>query len=193
MFEKLAPKSNELNNRAKKEGENKQENFFDTLENQDLKLKLVTQEYARDIFEANTGNVRDYFIAFESIAEVEDWIEENEQKIASKDKLETVIISQKKENFDEFLGMVALDELKTEVVQIRIWLKPDAQGKGVAKQATQLLLDWYKTNHKGKQFRYYASVSNISSVNLAKSLGFRFGSYFVDEDGQECVEYFLLD
>jgi RimJ/RimL family protein N-acetyltransferase len=158
---------------------------FNTLYNDQIKLVLLDPKYAQEIYNNNTGNIRDYFIPFDSIDEVNDWIAETEIKILNGDKLETIVFSKS----GEFLGMIALDNLNDEIAEIRLWLKPEVQGKGIGKSGTDLLLNWYKVEFPSKQIRYSAEVKNIPSINLAKSLGFKFSKQFTDEEGCEIVEY----
>ena len=160
---------------------------FTPLQNDTVKLVLLENKYAQEILSNNQGNVRDYFIPFSNIEEVNDWIQSTNDKIESNDKLETVVLSQA----DEFLGMVAFDSLNEEIAEIRLWLKPAAQGKGIGKQSTTLLLDWFKSQYPAKQVKYIAEVANTPSVNLAKKLGLKLHKQFIDEDGTDSVEYLL--
>lgn len=161
---------------------------FTQLQDNTIKLVLLDKNYAQDILKNNTGNVRDCFIPFSNINEVNEWIDETDIKIKSRDKLETVVLS----NTGEFLGMVAFDTLNDGIAEIRLWLKPETQGKGIGKKAVNLLLDWFKNEYPNKQVRYTAEIANIPSVMLAKSLGLKLNKEFVDEDGTDSVEYLLF-
>jgi RimJ/RimL family protein N-acetyltransferase len=160
---------------------------FTQLQNDTIKLVLLDKKYAQEILNNNIGNVRDYFIPFENLAEVNNWIEETADKIKSGDKLETVVLS----NTNEFLGMVAFDNLNDKIAEIRLWLKPEIQGKGIGKASVNLLLEWFKSEYPKKQVKYNAEIGNIPSVKLAKSLGLKFNKEFVDEDGTDSVKYLL--
>ncbi len=161
---------------------------FTQLENENIRLVLLSEKYAKDILKNNDGNVRDYFISFENIFEVKQWIKETNQKVLSGDKLETIVLS----SSNEFLGMVAFDNLNHEIAEIRLWLKPSIQRMGVGKQSVNLFMNWFKQNYPDKKVRYTAEIANVASVNLAKSLGLKLNKEFIDLDGTDSVEYLLF-
>lgn len=111
---------------------------FTQLETPRLFIKLLDPIYKPDILNSNKGNVKDYFLDFESIREVEDWINENIKLIKEGKKLENVVID--KDN-KAFVGMVAIDNLDTNEPEIRLWIKSDKQGQGYATEAVKALMD----------------------------------------------------
>ena len=161
---------------------------FIQLQTARIKLVPLNADFALDILESNRGNVRDYFIPFDNLDNVKNWITDTQIKIDSGDKIETVVLAQD----NEFLGMVALDNLNSDTAEIRLWLKLEAQGQDYGKESVNLLLDWYKQEYSNKQIIYVAEVNNIASVNLAKSLGLKLSREFIDEDGTLSVEFCLL-
>jgi RimJ/RimL family protein N-acetyltransferase len=155
---------------------------------QDEKIQLITINLLnnQDILLHNTGNVREFFIPFISIDKINKWIAEQRQKMEIGEKIELVIIDIQSNNF---IGMVSLDNLKKDKIEPRIWISEKFQNMGYGKRALGLLIDWYRSIDNPKQIQYIADLRNENSKKLALSLGLIFSKEFVDEDGDEVVEY----
>ncbi len=146
-----------------------------------IQLIKLTKNYSQAILDNNKGNVLDFFIPFKNIHEVEIWVDVNIKKAGSGEKQEFVIID---EISEEFLGMIAIDDLKSENGVVRLWIKPEAQRKGNARKALLELIRLYP----GKKLFYTADINNFASNKLALSCGFKFVKEYVD-DGEVVNEY----
>jgi predicted acetyltransferase len=149
-----------------------------------IQLIKLTKNYSRAILDNNKGNVLDFFIPFKNIHEVEIWVDENIKKAESGEKQEFVITD---EISEEFLGMIAIDDLKSENGVVRLWIKPESQQKGNAKKALLDLISLYPN----KKLTYSADKVNTGSNKLAISCGFKFVREFEDE-GEILNEYTLM-
>jgi RimJ/RimL family protein N-acetyltransferase len=167
-----------------------QQNYINLIiQNDIIKLIPVGYFHIQDIFENNLGNVREFFIPFESETEIKTWINEQRNKMVSGEKIELVIIS--KSN-DEFIGMVSLDNLLNDKkIEPRLWIAPKYQNKGYGKQSLELLINWYKSQPDSREIHYITDKHNNISQKLAISLGFVFEKEYVDEYGGEVCEFVL--
>lgn len=68
--------------------------------------------------------MRKYFIPFDNLEEVEEWIKETQEIIEKGKKNEVTILEDSK-----FSGILALDNLLEEKAEIRLWIKPEQQKK----------------------------------------------------------------
>lgn len=158
-----------------------------TIENVNLKLTPIDVSNISDIIEHNTGNVREFFIPFESKEEVNKWIIEQQEKMKIGEKIELVIVDKKS---SEFIGMVSLDNLLNNTkIEPRLWIAPRYQNKGYGKQSLKLLIDWYKSENTNKTIHYIADINNRISQKLALSLGFVFQRQYIDEYGDDLIEF----
>lgn len=147
--------------------------YFDRLEKGNIQIFPLDCSYVDDIYRENEGNVRKYFIPFQTGQEVENWVSEMIDLMKKGEKLETVVLSREY----EFLGMIALDNLKSETTEVRLWIKEEAQGKGVGKKSLSLLLDWYKNKFPRREVVYKADADNEASIQLAESVGFKLNKW----------------
>jgi RimJ/RimL family protein N-acetyltransferase len=159
------------------------------IENENIQLSTIDISNTLDILKNNTGNVREFFIAFESQKEVESWILEQRQKMEIGKKIELSIFDKQTGNF---VGMVSLDNLTDkDQVEPRIWISPEYQNKGYGKQSLQLLINWYKSQPTATTINYVADSHNEASKRLALSLGFEFQKQYIDEDGDNVTKFVL--
>lgn len=160
-----------------------------SIESENIKLTPIDLSNILDILRGNTGNVKEFFIPFESEIEVEKWINEQQEKMKIGEKIELSIIDI---HSNEFIGMVSLDNLiEDKKVEPRIWIIPKYQNKGYGKKSLKLLIDWYKSQPKSQIIYYIADSHNEVSKKLALSLGFVFNKEYTDEYGDVVVEYIL--
>jgi RimJ/RimL family protein N-acetyltransferase len=80
--------------------------------------------------------------------------------------------------------MIAINDLKSKIAIIRLWIKPEAQQKGNSKKALLELISLYSC----KRLVYTADVTNIASNKLAISCGFKFIRQ-LENDGEVVSEY----
>lgn len=156
------------------------------ISNENIKLIPIDLSNTQNILTHNTGNVRDFFIPFNSSAKVKEWISEQREKMKIGEKIELVII----ENVtNSFIGMVSLDNLTSDKVEPRIWISEKYQNQGYGKQSLNLLIQWYKITENPKLIQYIADSHNESSKKLALSIGLKYSREFIDKDGDMVVEY----
>ena len=156
------------------------------IQSPDITLISLNENYNGEILKNNYGNVRDFFIPFETEIEVSKWVKSNLDLMESGDKIELVLLN--KEN--EFIGMLSIRDIKSEPI-FGLWIKPEAQNKGYAKKSMSLFIDWLFKNTDIQKLVYTADVDNKASNALAKSLNMIYTQSFVDTDGVEVSEYFL--
>ncbi len=134
-------------------------------------LRPVNTSDTNFILQANTGNVRKYFIPFDNATSVKDWIAENICKMKKREKLEMII---ENERTKEKIGMVALDSLQDKGKIIpRIWIAQPHQGKGYAKECLAEFIAYLQSlpGFENKRIEYEVDIDNLASIQLAKSLG----------------------
>ncbi|MEM1312837.1 MAG: GNAT family N-acetyltransferase [Patescibacteria group bacterium] len=153
----------------------------------DVKLVSLNKKYSQDVLENNYGNVRDFFIPFNSITEVNSWIEDNLNLMENGDKIELVLLNK----MSSFTGMLSIRNIKTDPV-FGLWIKPEAQNKGYAKKGMSLFINWLFNNTSMQKLVYSADVNNVASNSLAKSLGMSYTRNFTNSKGSKLNEYILI-
>ena len=157
------------------------------IEDRELILSPINKTFTEDILENNIGNVREFFIPFNSLQEVNWWVDAQIQKMEIGEKIELAVIERKN---SQFVGMVSLDNLNSNTkTEPRIWIIPDKQNQEFGKKSLSMLISWYKSQPTPKKLHYIADLHNTSSQKLALSLGFSLLEQYKDENGDELVEY----
>lgn len=162
--------------------------MFPEILTQRLKIIPLTIEFAQAILDQNSATVQQYFIVFNSLAQVQRWLEDYFKLEAEGKKIETVLLSRED---NSLVGMVAFDHLKNSEIELRIWVSPKFQGLGLAKEACKALLSELILTQIRKPVLYIVNKENIPSINLAKSLGFGLIREITDEDGDDYLEFKL--
>ena len=132
-----------------------------------VKFKNFNEDYAGLILKYNTGSVRKYFMAFNTLEDVQAWTKTTLEEIQAHRKQEFIVLDQA----NEFVGMIAIWEKPDKVGEVSIWIKEPAQKAGYGKAALKLLID--KHAQKYRKLEYKVSEENQASANLAQSLGFK--------------------
>lgn len=81
----------------------------------------------------------------------------------------------------EFLGSCALNDINEESVEIGLWLKQEAQGKGYGTEVVNTLIDICNKDLTTSYVIYSVELDNTKSIAIAKSLGFLQGKEFIIE------------
>ncbi|WP_010256288.1 GNAT family N-acetyltransferase [Myroides injenensis] len=81
----------------------------------------------------------------------------------------------------EFLGSCALNDINCESVEIGLWLKKQAQGKGYATEIVTTLIDICKTELSTCYIIYSVEKDNLKSIAVAKNLNFTKAKEFIIE------------
>ena len=153
-----------------------------------LTLRPVTLQDTDFILKANTGNVRDYFIPFNTPEAVQAWIQENLEKMERGEKLELVCVGTED---GQPVGMVAVDSLQDlKKIVPRLWISEAHQGQGFASEALSGLLAAIKgrPEHKEKTVVYEVDTDNEVSIKLAQKLGFTYQGKEMG-DGEEYLVF----
>jgi len=72
---------------------------------------------------------------------------------------------------NEFLGCMALEDLKEENPEMGGWLKKSAHGHGYGREAAAALKQWAEEHLKYDHILWPCAVANLASCKLAESLG----------------------
>ncbi|WP_267739816.1 GNAT family N-acetyltransferase [Myroides injenensis] len=81
----------------------------------------------------------------------------------------------------EFLGSCALNDINCESVEIGLWLKKQAQGKGYGTEIVNTLIDICKTELFTRYIIYSVEKDNLKSIAVANNLNFTEGKEFIIE------------
>jgi RimJ/RimL family protein N-acetyltransferase len=155
------------------------------LSNNTVTLVPVDETYATEIFNANTGNVREGFAKFENLKDAKNWLHATLTLVNYGQKLEFCILNLNQ----EFLGMISLDNLETDMLEFRIWIDENHQKKGIATQASYLLLSYFNSEYPDKQLRYVSENKNEASMALAKKLGFHKVRSYKDDNNKSTTVF----
>lgn len=79
----------------------------------------------------------------------------------------------------EFLGSCALNDINDESVELGIWLKETAQGKGLGKHIVQEMLYIIEKHIPTTYVLYNVEKDNEHSIAIPNALGFKATSYFM--------------
>jgi ribosomal-protein-alanine N-acetyltransferase len=105
-------------------------------------LRPVSIKYKEEIFREFTPAVTKYmpFIPNGHITVTEDFIRKSAEDLHTGTSLQLCILL--KNSDEEFLGCCGLHHLHTKDIEIGLWLKIAAQGKGYGIETVQALINW---------------------------------------------------
>jgi RimJ/RimL family protein N-acetyltransferase len=155
------------------------------LSNDTVSLIKADETFATEIFNANYGNVRDYFTKFENIKDTKNWLKATLTLVNYGTKLEFCILDINK----EFMGMVSIDYLDSDISDFKIWVEVQHQKKGIATQAGYLLLEYFNTQYPDQRLRYIAENNNEASIALAKKIGFNVVRKYKDDNNKSTTVF----
>ncbi len=131
-----------------------------------MRLEPIQAAFIDAIWEANTGNVSDFFYDFTTVDDAAAWVSDAIEKHERGEKYEYAIL-----DGIEFIGMISPRYITLDEVDIGIWITPMKQGMGYGKQALTLLIDDLKL--KGvRRIHYETEPNNVPSQRLARAVGF---------------------
>lgn len=130
-------------------------------------FKPLSANQAKNILNANTGNVRKYFEEFNNLESVTAWIKDTLHAIERGEKEEFIIFNE----LNDFVGMIAIWRINSKTGEISLWIKESMQNKGYGKLAMKLLLSRYSNGYSKLEYR--SDTDNAPSINLAQSLNFK--------------------
>lgn len=158
------------------------------LESERLALELVSVQWLDEIMAEIRGNVARYFLNFTDKNELQTWINENRRLFGRGEKLEMVML---RKTDGEFLGMVSIRNIGI-APEIGVWVKVSAQGQGLAKEALDGLLGWYRIKHGVQEkVKYVVEKGNSGSIGLAQKMGMKYQQDIADQN-QIVYQEFLI-
>ncbi|MDR2223098.1 MAG: GNAT family N-acetyltransferase [Flavobacteriaceae bacterium] len=81
----------------------------------------------------------------------------------------------------EFLGSCALNDINSESVELGLWLKPTAQGKGLGLQVVQAMIALIQQHLQTSYILYNVEQANKASIRIPEALHFTKGPSFLIE------------
>jgi RimJ/RimL family protein N-acetyltransferase len=69
------------------------------------------------------------------------------------------------------LGIVGLHRARTDTPELGIWLREDAHGQGLGREALQAVAAWASATLHPSHFEYPVAAENLASRRVAESLG----------------------
>lgn len=140
------------------------------IETERLRLVPGTVDFAEQIFLEYRDPVIQYmnYGPPESLEVLEERMRNREAEMKEGMQLFMVILL--KEN-NEFLGCMALEDLKAENPEMGGWLKKSAHGHGYGREAAAKLKKWAEEKLEYDHILWPCAVANTASRKLAESLG----------------------
>lgn len=161
-----------------------------TLETERLLLKAITKDYIDAVFRAFTAEIAQYMTSrpatyrTETEAFVITAMQENEQQTG----LTLVILDRQTA---DFLGVVSLRALNSLHPELGVWLKKEAHGQGLGKEAVHALKAWADGTLTYEHLRYPVDYRNKASRRLAESLNGQIRRQFVAQNGSGMTLHLL--
>lgn len=131
-----------------------------------IKLRPLKAGDVLRIFKGNKGNVKEYFYDFRCFADVQEWTSETLRQISLGQKEEYCIFYH-----GDFAGMIGFWKSHDRRAEISIWLNPDYQGLGLARDALKILEQIIRKRGIVK-VNYLCDLENKSSTKLAEKSGY---------------------
>ena len=165
-----------------------------TLETERLLLKAITRDYIDAIFRAFTAKIAQHMTSrpatyrTETEAFIITAMQENEQQTG----LTLAILDRQTA---DFLGVVSLRVLNSPQPELGIWLKKEAHGQGLGREAVRALKNWADARLTYDYLRYPVDYRNKASRRIAESLNGRIGREFTTHNGSgmplHILEYWI--
>lgn len=133
-----------------------------------LLLVPISETDISDVFHHFTTNVSVYMypVPTGEIEDTKEFVTTAVNKLDAKKDLQMVI---KDKNDDAFLGCCGLHGINSLHPELGIWLKMDAHGLGLGKEAIEGLVSWGRENLEYDFFKYPVDRRNISSRKIPES------------------------
>ncbi|MBS1494044.1 MAG: GNAT family N-acetyltransferase [Bacteroidetes bacterium] len=145
-----------------------------TLPTERLVLVPLSMKYKHDVFREFNTSITQYMFPKPPviIEETEEFIRSGEEGIKSGNDLRVVMTLK---NTNEFIGLARLNDVKTDIPVLGLWVKKSAQGNAYGKEAITALYNWAKENLNYKYIKYNVDKDNIPSIKIPESLGGKIG------------------
>lgn len=133
-----------------------------------LLICLADKAYIKEYYQYFDEDIAKYQYpdAFASLQEAEKTLDYFLASMAKGEMLELMILTKDK----EFLGSLEVFGWKEAKVEMGLWLKKEAQGKGYGKEAMQAMLSFIKKQHRFTSISFEVDVRNQASQALVHTL-----------------------
>jgi len=134
-------------------------------------LVPIARDVAADILREFTAEVTRYMLPKppDDIGQVREFIDVSRANMAAGDEL---VLSIRRRTTGEFLGVCGIhNRSQGDTPELGIWLKADAHGARLGREAIALLVAWAKTNLAFAYLTYPVDKANTASRRIAESLG----------------------
>ena len=102
---------------------------------------------------------------------------------------ELICVIRKNEN-QEFLGIVGFHHVQSNTPEIGIWIREDRHGLGFGPEAVRTLVTWASKKFNIQHFIYPVAIENMASRKIAESLG-GIAQYVEQQPKYKAVTYFI--
>ena len=158
-----------------------------------LLLVPISPKFRQSIFENFTKDISKYLLAQPSTKkkDIDIFIKRSIKQIKKSTSLILVITTKQTK---EFLGIVSLNHINRRTPVFGIWLKKEAHGKKIGKEAAKGLKEWADKNILFSYLKYSAFPKNIPSRKIAESIGGKLiheVTIFTNNKKIKTVEYFI--
>lgn len=140
------------------------------IETERLRLVPKSENFAEQIFLEYRDPVIQYmnYGPPESLETLTERLKNSELEMKKGEQLFMVVLLKET---GEFLGSMALEDLKEQNPEMGGWLKKSAHGHGYGREAAAALKQWAEQNLQYDHILWPCAVANIASCKLAESLG----------------------
>lgn len=141
-----------------------------TIITEHLTLQPVKESYLDDIIEHFTKEVTQY-MPFNPEGEREDII--NFIEVSQKTLLQnTDLVMTVLDSTGTFIGCCGIHNITKESIEVGLWLKKNAQGKGFGTEIVTALIEFLENNFTFEYILYPVDEKNIASKRIPEKLGF---------------------
>lgn len=134
-------------------------------------LVPIARDAADDILREFTAEVTRYMLPKppDDIGQVREFVDTSRANMAAGDEL---VLSIRRRATDEFLGVCGIhNRSHGDTPELGVWLKVDAHGARLGREAVALLVAWAKANLTFAYLTYPVDKANTASRRIAESLG----------------------
>ncbi|BAP29847.1 uncharacterized protein CHSO_0810 [Chryseobacterium sp. StRB126] len=135
-----------------------------------LILQPVEDSYIDDILEHFTNEVTRYmpFNPQGNRKDIISFVNESKRTLLQNTDLVMVALDSKR----DFMGCCGIHNITEESIELGLWLKKNAQGKGLGTEIITALIEFLENNFTFKYILYPVDEENIASKKIPEKLGF---------------------
>lgn len=151
-----------------------------TWESDQLKYVVINDSYLEDFLEHLTPDITKY-LSFDANGNqplLKEYIRRSRIEIANGTALVLIVLDKET---NEFMGSCGLSDINAETVEIGLWLKTTAQGKGYGTEITQKLIEITRQEINTQSILYAVEKGNEASIVMPTKFGFTHTYDFIIE------------